>query len=262
VRGLVLGLAVLCLAATACQTLPTPGAPLSPADPRPAGLLAALASEREARHAIRASARVSLSGQRGGSFARQLLLVERPARLRVEVIGLVGQRVAVLATDGQRYDLYRSETGLVEHGEIHPGVLYEVAGIPLTPEQAVMLLLGAPETGAASLPNSVRLFPDGAIHVAWRGGGVDSVLEFDAEGRVRRYAVTVENGAALLRVAYDDYRLVAGVPFAHRVDFDFPRAHSRAEVAFRAVELNPLLSDDLFRIETLGDALAAGPRRP
>ncbi len=234
-----------------CQTLAPPGAPLPATDPRPAALVQALAAEREARHAIRASARVSLSNQRGGSFARQLLLVERPARMRVEVIGLVGQRVAVLATDGVRYDLYRSETGLVEHGEIHPGILHEVAGVPLTPEQAVTLLLGAPDADGSSFSRgAARLFPDGGIRLTWYGaGGVAHALDFDAEGRVRRYAVDPESPEPLLRVAYDDYRPVAGIPFAHRVAFDFPRADARAEVSFRSVELNPPLADDLFRLD-------------
>jgi hypothetical protein len=264
VRARAVVLALGGLAAAACQTPTPPGVLLARDDPRPAALLAALSSQREARQAIRASARVSMSGQRGGSFARQLLLVERPARLRVEVMGLVGQRVMVLATDGERYDLYRSETGDIERGEIHPGILHEVAGVPLTPEQAVILLLGAPDAMLPAAPaDEAHAFADGALRLAWRTpAGLHHVLVLDAHHRVRHYGLRSQRGRDLLRVEYDDYRPLDGVPFAHRVDFDFPEADARAEVSFRSVELNPVLPDELFRLALPERALPEGPLAP
>ena len=62
---------------------------------------------------------------RGSSFARHLLMLERPDRLRLEILGLVGQRVAVLASDGVSFDLYRAETGRVERGPVYPELLGE-----------------------------------------------------------------------------------------------------------------------------------------
>jgi hypothetical protein len=132
VKRAALALVAALLLQMGCRTLPPGAVRLALDDPRPQALLAGWNARAGELRSLRGSARVSLDGVRGASFARQLLAVERPARLRVEVIGLLNQRIAVLATDGEHYDLYRSENGAVESGEIRPGVLWEVAGVPLT----------------------------------------------------------------------------------------------------------------------------------
>ena len=48
---------------------------------------------------------------------------------------------------------------------------------------------------------------------------------------------------------YDDYRDVAGSPFAHAIAVELPATGTHAELQFQWVELNPSLSDDLFRLE-------------
>lgn len=241
---------------TGCQTTPETGTVLGPSDPRAAALLAGVAAEAAQRTALRATARVSLSGQRGASFARQLLLLERPTRMRVEVVGLLGQRVAVLATDGDRYELYRAETAGVERGEMHPAILWEVAGLPLTPDLAVALLLGAPQAldsrGAQALALS-----DGSLRLTWPGGpaGPPRTLHFDASGRPRHYQVGLDD-EVLLTAEWDDYREVQDATFAHHVELDFPGAEAHAKVSFRSVELNPALPDALFRLDP-GDRVSS-----
>jgi hypothetical protein len=191
-----------------------------------------------------------LDGARGGSFARQLLALERPARFRVEVLGLLNQRVAVLATDGEQYDLYRSASGAVQSGEIRPSVLWEVAGVPLTPEAAVEVLLGAPRMGSAGGEISgAALSGDARLRFEIRGGGPYwSSLEFDAQSLLAHYEVIGPEGS-WLQVRYDDYREVAGIHFAHRVELDFPISGAHAEIDFREVELNPTLPEGIFRLE-------------
>jgi hypothetical protein len=168
----------------------------------------------------------------------------------VEVLGLLGQRIAVLATDGGRYDLYRSENGAVESGEVHPAVLWEVTGVPLTPEQAVRLLLGAPQMESPGGEISgAALGSDAEVRFEIRGAEPYwPALEFDAEGLLSGYQIAGPEGA-LLQVRYHDYREVAGTRFAHRVEIDFPASEVHAEVRFRGVELNPVFSESVFRLE-------------
>jgi len=250
VKRAALALAAALLLQMGCRTLPPQVVQLAVDDPRPQALLDGWAARAGELHSLRGSARVSLDGARGASFARQLLVVERPARLRVEVLGLLNQRIAVLATDGERYDLYRSESGAVESGEIQPSVLWEVAGVPLTPEEAVRVLLGAPRmqlpggeiSGAVENADAVVRFEVRGSDPCW------SALEFDAEERLSRYEVLCPEGI-LFQVRYDDYREVAGARFAHRVELDFPLFEVHAEVKFRGVELNPVLPEGIFQLE-------------
>jgi hypothetical protein len=250
VKRAALALAAALLLQIGCRTLPSQMVPLAIGDPRPQALLEGWTARAGELHSLRGSARVSLDGARGASFARQLLALERPARLRVEVLGLMNQRIAVMASDGQRFDLYRSETGAVESGEVRKSVLWEVAGIPLTPEEAVGVLLGAPHqhrpqgeiAGAAESEEAAVRFEIRGSDLRW------SVLEFDARQLLADYQLVGPQGAAL-QVRYRDYRELAGTWFAHRIELDFPFLELHAEVRFRGVELNPALPESVFRLE-------------
>lgn len=238
----------------ACRTAGPALPGLAPEDPRAAGLLAALALRGAELTALRAEARVSIEGQRRASFAKQLLLVERPARLRLEIVGLLGQRVAVLATDGARYDLYRAERPALESGEVHAGILFEVAGLALTPEEAVQLALGVPLLPAEGAPaaESVAALPEGGLRVVLRARSADEprrTLEFDGAGHLARYALHAPGGELAFEVRYGDYRDVAGSAFAFAIAVELPATATRAALQFQRVELNPALSDDLFRLE-------------
>ena len=51
------------------------------------------------------------------------------------------------------------------------------------------------------------------------------------------------------KIRYGDYRDVNGSPFAYAIEVDLPATRTHAELQFQWVELNPPLSDDLFRLE-------------
>lgn len=240
------------LLAFGCRT-PLPAvAPLSPDDPRPGALLEALVEQASRVRAVRGTARVSIEGQRGSAFAKQIVLMQRPAKLRVEVMGLLNQRVAVLATDGDRYQLYRAESGL-ESGDVRPSVLFEVAGLPLPPREAVALILGGPRPGPDGWhPGPAAILAEGGIRVQLAGDAEQArrSFEFDAEGNLRRYQVQAPGtGDLLLDVRYEDVRTVVDTDFAHSIGLDFPTLGTSAQVSFREIELNPELPAALFRLE-------------
>ena len=237
----------------ACASPPPLRRVLDEADVRPARFVSELARAGEGRVSARATARVSLSGVRGASFARQILVVERPARLRIEVLGLVGQRVAVLATDGDRYELYRAETGRIEEGPVHEAVLLEVAGVPLAPREAVSLLLAVPPTPPEGA--RVRAFESvdgGGVELEWLEAGRSLALRFDAAGRLLASGARDEDGREVYHATYTDHRATAGEPFPHRIEVRFPHAESAAEIDYREVELNPELPTGWFRLRPQG----------
>jgi hypothetical protein len=230
------------LALAGCRTLPAEQRPLATDDPRPALRVAALRALGEQRHALRATARSRSEGPGGGGFSNQLLLVQRPASLRVEVIGLLQQRILVLATDGVRYELWRAEGGLREEGPVHPGVLDEVAGLPVTPEAAVGLLLAAPELpeGPAT---SADESADGRLALHWP----EQTLEFDPEGRLAALRFRPD-GRDILYARWDDWRETPGGAFPHRLEIELAEAEARLVLEYRQVELEPEIDPALFRL--------------
>lgn len=249
-------LAVLALLLLAgCRTAPPALAPLPLEDPRALARLGELVATASERASARGRARISVEGQRGSSFGRQVFVVERPASLRLEVLGVMGQRIAVLATDGVNYDLYRAgEPGLTS-GAVSPQILLDVAGVPLTPEEAVRVLLGAPlprSTGSPPAPLWVAAFPEGGLRVEVAGPaeGLRRVFDFDPQGLLVRYTLRAPGGEPVYEASYGDYREVNGSGFAHSIDLHFPASATRAQVRFQEVELDPEIPALLFRLRT------------
>lgn len=239
--------ALALLLALGCRSVPVAWTPVAADDPRPALLAASLRELEAERRALRATGRVETEGAGGSGFSKQLLLVERPARLRVEVIGLLEQRVLVLATDGERYDLYRAESPGFESGEVHAAVLEEVAGLPLTPEAAVSLLLAAPRVPEGA--PLAREAAGGALALTWP----DETLEFDAAGRLVALAFH-PSGRDVLHARWSEWRESAGAGglFPHRLELELFEPEARWRLDYRQVELDPALAPELFRLRPGG----------
>jgi hypothetical protein len=233
---------LLGLALAGCRTLPAAEHEIAADDPRVGVHLAALRALAAERTALRATARSRTESPDGGGFANQLLLAERPARLRVEVIGLLQQRVLVLATDGEQYELYRAEGGLREAGPVHPGVLQEAAGLPVTPEAAVGLLLAAPRPPDEP-PLTVSESASGDLSLHWP----EETLRFDAAGRLAALRFGPD-GREVLLARWSDWRDTPRGAFPHRLDVELPETEARLALELRSVELDPELPPELFRL--------------
>jgi hypothetical protein len=254
-----LGALACALALAACQTPPPPAAwtPLAAGDARAAERLAWLRAHAAARRSLRAEARVSLSGAAGESFSRQLVLAERDAKLRIEVIGLLGQRALVLASDGVGYDVFRAETGKTESGPVDAGVLWRVARIPLLPSEAVGLLLAAP-LPPAEAPRA-EAGPAGELRLAWP----DRSVTFDASGALAEARLLAgPEGEELARAEFRDWRGVGEAAFPYRIALDFAYPRGGALIEFRVAEPNAALDPAWFRLKPPGVSSAAGETRP
>ena len=242
----------LLLAAAGCRTAAT-RLPLAADDPRPSALLRAWQAGADARHALRGSARLAVDGEGLEVRARQILVVERPSRLRVEVQGLLSQTLAVLVTDGPRYQLFRAEDRSFESGDVHPGLLWQVASLDLSPEEAIDLVLGAPRLDAALLP--VRAYTTGDGEIGVELAEADGLLRerriFDAQGRLRGVERLAEDEAVAWSARFDEYQPVDGVPFAHAIRVEAAKRATRAELLLSGVELNPTLPADIFQLRPL-----------
>jgi hypothetical protein len=257
-----LALAALPLA-VACRTL-QPGTPLPPDDPRPAALLADLNQRSLGRRALGAEVRVSVDADDVRLRGTQRLLLVRPAQIRVEVMGLFGQVQAVLVSEGGWYQFLDTSDQSVDSGPVTDDLLWRLASIDLTLEDAVDVLLGAPSLPLALGRQSSELFPDGRIGVELRDqAGLARRFVFDAEGRLREAERHDARGSPVWRARFEDYRALPGGAFAFDVELDFPRTGSSARFAFKRVELDPQLPDDAFRLKLPSGVFSpAGPTGP
>lgn len=247
VAALLVGL----LAAAGCRT-PVPGpAQLAPDDPRPARLLAGLRAAADERHALRgrATLAVDLAGGAGRLRGRQLIALERPARLRVEVKALFDQTVAVLVTDAGEFELLRADDHSYRRGEAAAELLRETVWIDLAPREVVELLLAAPRLEREVEIVGARAEADGAIELDLAGG--DGALRhrvgFLPGGRLGSLERIGTAGGPAWRVDYDQYADVSGTALPHRLRL-VTASRAEAELRLSDLELNPELAPELFRL--------------
>jgi hypothetical protein len=242
-----------------CRSLPPSAVPLAHGDPRPGALLSALAARSEALSSLRGLARLAVDGPRGSLRSRQVLIAARPARLRVEVLGFLSQAQALLVTDGASYELWDARERRAERGELRPGLLLEVAGIDLEPEEAVAVLLGTPALEALSLAGAAQV---GAarvrVQLADAEGRARRVLEFDSDGELRRLAALDGAGGLLWEARYGDLRAAGATRLAHAIELAFPQSEVEARLELSQVETNPWLPLGSFILELPDGADAQG----
>ncbi len=235
----------------------------------------------EARSALRGSARVLLEGPDFKLNRPQRILVERPARVRFEVIGLFDQLVAILATDGHRFGFYEVSKGGVSRGRVTPTLLWDLARIDLDIHEVVGLLLGAPMPSSGLARAAVWLEPEGglALAFAWPGeqpklscsedstrslldsdcfvsfdafGEGGEMFLFDVDGRLAEVRSFDPGGVIRFRATFEDYRSLDGdageVDFPNRVTIRSPAAESLARFVWKRVMLAEELSDRFFMI--------------
>jgi hypothetical protein len=253
--------AALLFWAAACAT-PAPFQPLTPGDPLPRRLLDDWVERTSERQRLRGRARLAVDRKDGSLQLRgkQLVVLERPSHLRVEILGFLNQSLAVIATDGVDFEVYRAADQSYESGAVDDRLLWNEAGIDLSPQEAVAVLLGVPIfESQPALANAVR-DGDGRIRIdlADAQGAVIQRATFDSAGLLRVLEVLDDSGAAAWTARFEAYRDVDGSPFAHSIGLDVRSGETHAEISFRNVVLNPDLSPGIFRLFPSSDGNPPG----
>jgi hypothetical protein len=281
----VLGL-LLSLIVTGCRTSPVvdfrlSGTMLPIDDARAERVLRDYLEFAQTRSALRGSARVHLEGPDFKLNRPQRIVVERPARIRFEVIGLFDQLVAMLATNGRIFGFYDASNGRVSRGLVTPTLLWDLAKIDLDLHEIVGLLLGAPIPNFGLARAGVWLEPDGGLvlafawpreepDVACRENPIRSLLDsgcftsfealadggemflFDVDGRLAEIRGLDAGGSIRFRATFEDYGSLdgeaGGVDFPNRVTIRSPEVESTARFVWKQVMLADELPDRLFTI--------------
>jgi len=261
----------------------TTGTPLAIDDERADRLLENYLDTIEGRSGLRGSARVALSGPDFKLNRPQRIVVERPARLRFEILGLFDQLAAILVTNGRLFGFFEASTGQISRGRVSSSLLWDLTKIDLSPEQAVGLLLGTPEPEPGLARAAVWLEPNGQIALAFAWPSEDSsgachadlrsglsepacfvteaalseggeVFFFDAEGQLVELRSLESDGVIRYRAIFERYEVLDGadrVSFPMRVTIRSPGVDSEARFDWKRVVFASELSDRLFTLPAL-----------
>ncbi len=138
--------------------------PLPSDDPILATLVEGWSELVAVRTGLRSGAVLKLSGPQGERRLNQKVLLARPARLRMEIQAFL-TTAAVLVADGSQYDYFQSIDRYRESGPVHPHLLWQIAGVPLTLRHAIHFLLGGlpPRSGLRAAAG--ERWADGSVRV-------------------------------------------------------------------------------------------------
>jgi outer membrane lipoprotein-sorting protein len=180
--------------------------------------------------------------------AREQILVRRPADLRVEVDSPFGLALVVAANDSH-LEIFEPSNDTLYQGGASAESLNRFAQIPLAPKPAVNLLMGLAPGGEQFVRPPDTVSTEGALLIAAYKSADGSVIELGFEDT--RLAMVRERGAGAIRyeVRYSDYRDIGGFQFAHRIEADFPPAHTHVNFTLQRPIINGTLADSLFALK-------------
>lgn len=247
-RAAIAGL-LAAMAFAGCATRPAShvaGPALGPL-PSAAAIFDALAARRAAVRSLRAWARLSYVSPEESRRAKQLLVAERPDRLRMELLSPLGAMFVLAAADGALAAYARSES-TVYRGAASAENLQRYIQVDLPIDTAVDLLLGSPPLDAelggivSADGSTVKLWQEDGeeISVAWFTPGLEPVRceRQDADGRV------------ILRAAFDDYATIDGARIPTKLGIELPQTQRRIDIELSDTEINPPLPETVFALQT------------
>lgn len=245
------------LAFTACGTIPPPKYPHTDAN----RALELHRLVREQVPSIRAEARVEQRGNEGRIKGTVYLLVERPSRVRFDVMTQFGP-IATLTSDGDHFAFSDLRSKRFLTGATCPENIARLLNVSLTAEQTVLLLLGGTPV-IEHVKASVEWDGDGfyrfVLHAAdGQRQEVDlAIPEADHDVPVERQHLILKRselfdakGRSVWRALYDDYKslgtggIKTDLPFS--VDVTQETAGTETRIRFKEVTVDTELPGDAF----------------
>jgi hypothetical protein len=241
------GTAVLFTAAlwalAGCATVTTPSdRPASPAVSwRGVELYEAIVQRQNHFRSLRALARVGYSGPDGKQGFQEAVHVQRPDRLRLETLSMLGA-VLIVTVNDQEIVGYHPRDGIFVRGPRTKENLLRYTQIPLELEEMTQLLLGLPPVDAKS-----NWMQDGNTLVFSVNGRKSDLVAFEgAEAVPTRWQRFDEAGAVETSAAFNDYKPTAQGMFPLSIRLEAPPQGRKLELRYDEPEINVALSAELF----------------
>jgi len=225
-----------------------PGGPLTWRQVTAESLVAQVAARRATLTSLRARAR--LRSGFAGMWTRKAVLVERPDRVRIDVLSPFGLAMA-LGAQGKRLWVYPVNEAVVYEGPADSQQLARFLGAPLSLQDLVNILLGVPPERQPSATPRLERTQEGVYRLTLPLTDGAQVLGFAPDTLDLRSVEEVRGGHVVLRVDFDDYEQ----GFARSVEVKAPLIGAEARVAYDAVEQNVPLDPALFNPPDVGKKL-------
>lgn len=207
-------------------------------------LQATLNARRQIVHSLRSFARIELRDPEGNNISKEALIVQRPDRLRIEVLTFLGAMFVLTSQDGA-FTAYVRPEKRIYRGAASNANMWRYAKIGLPVPDIVNLVLGTPpqltptysevtfdsDTGWVQLTQDLE---EGA-YVIWFEGDLPRAAELrDRYGEVQ------------WRAHFGKYRDLDGTMIATRIKLLVPDEAHSVRIHLDETDVNPELEADAF----------------
>lgn len=212
-------------------------------------LLTSLEALRQQRTSLQADVKLAVDGPETNLRSNFILGTQQPSQLYIEIIGFMQQTLAILITDGHRYEFIRANGKSLKHGRVRSNLLWKAAAIPLPLEDTVGVVLGLPEWDSEEsvLMTSESESGELTLLVSEPEGGYSQFTFDEMEHLVKVIQLDDERKVRWV-VYYSNWKSLDGGDFPHEQAMDFPSARTQVRMSYRDVVLNPSFPDGFFAV--------------
>jgi outer membrane lipoprotein-sorting protein len=217
--------------------------------PSPVQIVEELAAREAAVANFRGQAHLVYDGPQGAAKSSQMIVVQSPDRVRIDVMSPFGPSYTVAAS-GDRLRAYDRAEKILYVGSTTPENLTRYTRVSLRIDVLAMLIRGLPPMISGTEAGHVVA---GAASWVWTvgvAGGGRLRVELDRNQlRPLRATLTATSPADALSVEFDDYRDVSGVEVPHRirarlgdggvVKLEYSRIWRAVQLTATAFEIDP-----------------------
>jgi hypothetical protein len=234
---------IIALLFSACSTTVRPPAlpPPLAAQWESAQLIEAMRQRRDRLRSVRALARVNYAGPEGKQGFEEAVLVQRPDRLRLETLTMLGAILIVTANDREMIGYYPRE-GVMVRGRASKENLLRYTQIPLELDEITALLAGLPPV-APSAPYR----QEGNVLTFSPNGIKRDTLTFASKDAVpTKWERFNGNGAVEIMAQFADYIATPAGLFPSRIYVEAPAQNRKLDIRFQEPELNGAIPAESF----------------
>ena len=203
-------------------------------------MLGSLTQRREQFHSVRALAQVEYSGPEGKHGFQEVVVIERPDRLRLETLSYLGAILIVTANDREIIG-YHPREGVFVRGARTKENMLRYTQIPLELDEITSLLIGLPPVGS-STPKQ-----EGNTLVFSTDGQKKDAVTFEAQQPVpTKWERFDGSGALEMSAQFSDYISTSAGLFPSKITIEARAQKKKVEIRYQEPELNAKISADLF----------------
>jgi outer membrane lipoprotein-sorting protein len=241
-RYLTLAAIAALLPSCALLTRPPAAPEVFPEERRPAQELVQSLGERAAAlKSLRTLASVYYSGPDARQSFQEVVLVQRPDRVRLETLSPLGALLILTAT-GDELAGFHTREGVFYRGKSSPLNLYRFTQIPLSVGELTAVLMGLPPAaGEAEWKN------EGPSIIREVRGGWKETITFDPSRPLPiRWQRLNPEGKVEMSARFSDFTTTPAGPFPLKIVLEAPTQQRRLEITYKEPELNVGLDAALF----------------